>query len=45
MVTTVSSQKGTMELNMFSIVNDVICEKEGFIRGQWGYGEKIWREF
>lgn len=44
-VTTVSSQKRTMELNVFSILNVAICEKEGLIKGQRGYGETIWREF
>lgn len=44
-VTIVISQKGTMELNVFSISNVAIWEKEGLIRGHWGDGEKISRGF
>lgn len=44
-VTTVSSQKRTMGWNVFSIWNVGICEREDLIRGQWGYGDTIWRVF
>lgn len=45
LVTVVMSQKRTMALTIFSILNVAFWGKGGLIRGQWGDREKIWRGF